>query len=81
MWCAFLKILVSNDMLQEAEISSSISTGASRNLEAAQRRGSTILNLKCIDAQVFSFFFFTFILCDFCYVLIGICEMEVNLFY
>ena len=61
MWCAFLKILVSNDMLQEAEISSSISTGASRNLEAAQRRGSTILNLKCIDAQVFSLLFFFFI--------------------
>lgn len=58
MRCAFLKILVSNEMVQEAEISSSISTGESRNLEAAQRRGSTILNLKCVDAQVFSLLFF-----------------------
>ncbi|GLT55240.1 hypothetical protein SLA2020_283810 [Shorea laevis] len=39
------------DLEKEAEISSSISTGESRNLEAAQRRGSTILNLKCVDAQ------------------------------
>ncbi|KAF2307851.1 hypothetical protein GH714_032610 [Hevea brasiliensis] len=35
----------------EAEISASISSGASRNLDSAQKRGSTILNLKCVDAQ------------------------------
>ncbi|KAF3457059.1 hypothetical protein FNV43_RR01716 [Rhamnella rubrinervis] len=29
----------------------SISTGASRSLEIAQKKGSTILNLKCVDAQ------------------------------
>lgn len=41
--------------LQDAEISSSIATGASRNLDTAQKRGSTILNLKCVDVQVTSF--------------------------
>ncbi|KAG2687030.1 hypothetical protein I3760_09G034700 [Carya illinoinensis] len=39
------------DLEKDAEISASISTGASRNLETAQKRGSTILNLKCVDAQ------------------------------
>ncbi|XP_015866144.2 uncharacterized protein LOC107403746 [Ziziphus jujuba] len=39
------------DIEKEAEISASISTGASRNLDTAQKRGSTILNLKCVDAQ------------------------------
>ncbi|XP_014495935.1 DNA-binding protein SMUBP-2 isoform X2 [Vigna radiata var. radiata] len=39
------------DLEKEAEISSSIATGASRNLDTAQKRGSTILNLKCIDVQ------------------------------
>ncbi|XVF75824.1 hypothetical protein PTKIN_Ptkin13bG0217700 [Pterospermum kingtungense] len=39
------------DLEKEAEISASISSGASRNLDTAQKRGSTILNLKCIDAQ------------------------------
>lgn len=39
------------DLEKEAEITASISTGASRNLETAQKRGSTILNLKCVDAQ------------------------------
>lgn len=41
---------------KEAEISASISSGASRNLDTAQKRGSTILNLKCVDVQVFIFF-------------------------
>lgn len=39
------------DLEKEAEISASISTGASRNLDSAQKRGSAILNLKCVDAQ------------------------------
>ncbi|KAJ4835089.1 hypothetical protein Tsubulata_049077 [Turnera subulata] len=39
------------DLEKEAEISASISSGASRNLDTAQRKGSTILNLKCVDAQ------------------------------
>lgn len=39
------------DLEKEAEISASISTGATRNLDTAQKRGSAILNLKCVDAQ------------------------------
>ncbi|KAK6945316.1 DNA2/NAM7 helicase, helicase domain [Dillenia turbinata] len=39
------------DMEKEAEITASISSGSSRNLDAAQKRGSVILNLKCVDAQ------------------------------
>ncbi|KAJ4963054.1 hypothetical protein NE237_022993 [Protea cynaroides] len=39
------------DMEKEAEISSSVSSGSSRSLDAAQKRGSTILNLKCVDVQ------------------------------
>ncbi|CAI0377073.1 unnamed protein product [Linum tenue] len=38
-------------VLQEAEISASISSGATRNLETAQKRGSAIFNLKCVDVQ------------------------------
>ncbi|PIA53592.1 hypothetical protein AQUCO_00900281v1 [Aquilegia coerulea] len=39
------------DMEKEAEISASITSSSSRNLDTAQKRGSTILNLKCVDAQ------------------------------
>ncbi|XP_074371613.1 uncharacterized protein LOC141712539 [Apium graveolens] len=39
------------DMEKEAEICASINTGATRNLDIAQNRGSTMLNLKCVDAQ------------------------------
>ncbi|CAI0377072.1 unnamed protein product [Linum tenue] len=39
------------DMEKEAEISASISSGATRNLETAQKRGSAIFNLKCVDVQ------------------------------
>ncbi|GAU36922.1 hypothetical protein TSUD_331950 [Trifolium subterraneum] len=39
------------DLEKDAEISNSIATGASRNLDTAQKRGSTILNLKCVDVQ------------------------------
>ncbi|PQP99080.1 DNA-binding protein SMUBP-2 [Prunus yedoensis var. nudiflora] len=39
------------DLEKEAEISASITTGSSRNLDTAQKKGSTILNLKCVDAQ------------------------------
>ncbi|WCJ33922.1 DNA-binding protein putative [Euphorbia peplus] len=39
------------DLEKDAEISSSITSGALRNLDNAQKRGSTILNLKCVDAQ------------------------------
>ncbi|XP_058208609.1 uncharacterized protein LOC131321719 isoform X4 [Rhododendron vialii] len=39
------------DMEKEAEISASMTSGATRNLDTAQKKGSTILNLKCVDAQ------------------------------
>ncbi|XP_047332604.1 DNA-binding protein SMUBP-2 [Impatiens glandulifera] len=39
------------DMEKEAEISASMTSGAIRTLDTAQKRGSTLLNLKCIDAQ------------------------------
>ncbi|XP_027068581.2 uncharacterized protein [Coffea arabica] len=39
------------DMEKEAEISASMSSGATRNLETSQKKGSTILNLKCVDVQ------------------------------
>ncbi|GLT87471.1 hypothetical protein SLE2022_055530 [Rubroshorea leprosula] len=39
------------DLEKEAEMSTSISSGASRNLDGAQKRGSTMLNLKCVDVQ------------------------------
>ncbi|KAG8483716.1 hypothetical protein CXB51_023439 [Gossypium anomalum] len=39
------------DLEKEAEISASLSSGTTRNLDTAQKRGSTILNLKCVDAQ------------------------------
>lgn len=39
------------DMEKEAEISMSLTTGASRNIETAQKKGTTILNLKCVDVQ------------------------------
>ncbi|KAI3838060.1 hypothetical protein MKW98_009011 [Papaver atlanticum] len=39
------------DMEKEAEISASISSGSSRNLETSQKKGSVQLNLKCVDVQ------------------------------
>ncbi|KAL6555409.1 hypothetical protein OROGR_006667 [Orobanche gracilis] len=39
------------DMEKEAEMSLSMSSGAMRSLDSAQKKGSTILNLKCVDAQ------------------------------
>ncbi|CAI9100039.1 OLC1v1036956C1 [Oldenlandia corymbosa var. corymbosa] len=39
------------DMEKEAEISASMSSGATRSLDVAQKKGSTILNLKCVDVQ------------------------------
>lgn len=39
------------DLEKEAEISASITSGSSRTVETAQKRGSTILNLKCVDVQ------------------------------
>ncbi|KAG6427062.1 hypothetical protein SASPL_111302 [Salvia splendens] len=39
------------DLEKEAEISQFVSSGATRSLESAQKKGSTILNLKCVDAQ------------------------------
>uniref|UniRef100_A0A7N0VDF1 DNA helicase n=1 Tax=Kalanchoe fedtschenkoi TaxID=63787 RepID=A0A7N0VDF1_KALFE len=39
------------DMEKEAEIAAAVSTGASRSLDTACRRGSVLLNLKCVDAQ------------------------------
>lgn len=39
------------DMEKEAEISASAITGATRSLDSAQKKGSTILNLKCVDVQ------------------------------
>ncbi|PWA44926.1 DNA-binding protein [Artemisia annua] len=40
------------DMEKEAEISASMSSGANRTLDSAAKRGSTMLNLKCVDVQV-----------------------------
>ncbi|CAF2129847.1 unnamed protein product [Brassica napus] len=40
------------DMEKEAELSMSLTTGTSRNIETAQKRGTTILNLKCVDVQI-----------------------------
>ncbi|KAI4348722.1 hypothetical protein L6164_009409 [Bauhinia variegata] len=39
------------DLEKEAEISASITSGASRNLDTAQKKGSIIVNLKCVDVQ------------------------------
>ncbi|XP_028114835.1 DNA-binding protein SMUBP-2-like isoform X3 [Camellia sinensis] len=39
------------DLEKEAEISASMTSGATRTLDASQKKGSTILNLKCVDAQ------------------------------
>lgn len=39
------------DMEKEAEITASISSGSSRNLETSQKKGSVLLNLKCVDVQ------------------------------
>ncbi|XP_072956201.1 uncharacterized protein [Typha angustifolia] len=39
------------DLEKEAEITASIASSASRNLDIAQKRGSVIANLKCTDAQ------------------------------
>ncbi|KAG9449471.1 hypothetical protein H6P81_009436 [Aristolochia fimbriata] len=39
------------DIEKEAEISASINSGSSRNIDLAQKKGSVILNLKCVDAQ------------------------------
>ncbi|KAG6769225.1 hypothetical protein POTOM_024842 [Populus tomentosa] len=39
------------DLEKESEISASIGSGGLRNLDSAQKKGSTILNLKCVDAQ------------------------------
>ncbi|CAA6659123.1 unnamed protein product [Spirodela intermedia] len=39
------------DMEKEAEVSTSISSSSSSNLDAMKKRGSVIVNLKCIDAQ------------------------------
>ncbi|GJX00525.1 DNA-binding protein SMUBP-2 [Tanacetum coccineum] len=36
---------------EEAEISASMSSGANRTLDSAAKRGSTMLNLKCVDVQ------------------------------
>ncbi|KAF2579302.1 hypothetical protein F2Q70_00009264 [Brassica cretica] len=39
------------DMEKEAELSMSLTSGMSRNIETAQKKGTTILNLKCVDVQ------------------------------
>ncbi|KAI4341304.1 hypothetical protein MLD38_026040 [Melastoma candidum] len=39
------------DLEKDAEISASISSGASRNVEVGTKRGLTLPNLKCVDAQ------------------------------
>ena len=49
-------LLCYSGMFKEAEISASISSGSSRSIEAAQKKGSTILNLKCVDVQVMPIF-------------------------
>ncbi|CAN4101604.1 unnamed protein product [Withania somnifera] len=39
------------DLEKDAEISNSMSSAETRSLESAQKKGSTILNLKCVDIQ------------------------------
>ncbi|KAK9157815.1 hypothetical protein Scep_004389 [Stephania cephalantha] len=39
------------DMEKEAEISASVDSGSSSSLVASLKRGSTMLNLKCVDVQ------------------------------
>ncbi|KAL9275323.1 DNA-binding protein SMUBP-2-like protein [Drosera capensis] len=39
------------DLEKEAEISGNIGSSSLRSLDAGQRRGSTLLNLKCVDVQ------------------------------
>ncbi|VFQ92441.1 unnamed protein product [Cuscuta campestris] len=39
------------DLEKEAEISASLSSAETRSLDVAQKKGSAILNLKCIDVQ------------------------------
>ncbi|GAB2221566.1 hypothetical protein Droror1_Dr00012750 [Drosera rotundifolia] len=39
------------DLEKEAEISGNIGSSSLRSLNAGQRRGSTLLNLKCVDVQ------------------------------
>lgn len=51
----------------------SMSSGAMRSLETAQKKGSTILNLKCVDAQVVLFSKMFFALCCFCWNFLSVC--------
>ncbi|XP_039115419.1 DNA-binding protein SMUBP-2 isoform X1 [Dioscorea cayenensis subsp. rotundata] len=39
------------DLEKEAEISASISSSSSKSIDVAQKKGSAILNLKCVDVQ------------------------------
>ncbi|XP_021740949.1 DNA-binding protein SMUBP-2-like isoform X1 [Chenopodium quinoa] len=39
------------DIEKEAEISASITSSSTRSVETAQKKGSIILNLKCVDVQ------------------------------
>lgn len=39
------------DIEKEAEISASVTSSSSRSVDSAQKRGSIILNLKCVDVQ------------------------------
>lgn len=48
-------------LFKEAEISASTISGATRSLDTAQKKGSTILNLKCVDVQVIELRFVYFI--------------------
>lgn len=40
------------DLEKEAEISASLGSSSSRSLDIAQKKGSSILNLKCTDAEM-----------------------------
>lgn len=50
----------------------SMSSGAMRSLETAQKKGSTILNLKCVDAQVVQFSKTCFASCCFCWLCLSV---------
>lgn len=49
--CILISMLL-NGCFKEAEITASTISGATRSLDSAQKKGSTILNLKCVDVQV-----------------------------
>lgn len=52
---SFFHLIMFKWLLKEAEISASTTLGATRSLDSAQKKGSAIFNLKCVDVQVLAF--------------------------